>query len=54
MRDNITPRPIDWLLAALAVAVFLVGLGLLTEYVALETDTRANQALTQRIEEARQ
>ncbi|MDP2432922.1 MAG: hypothetical protein Q8O33_12930 [Pseudomonadota bacterium] len=51
--QGITPRPIDWLLAVLVVAVFLVGLGLLTEYVALETETLAYQAITNRIEEAR-
>ncbi len=49
--QGITPRPIDWLLAVLFVAVFLVCLGMLVQYTALELDTAHNQAITQRIQE---
>jgi hypothetical protein len=52
MHDPITPRPIDWLLCGLASVAFLLVVALLAEYTALEADTAAHLAVTQRIQEA--
>lgn len=46
-----TPRPLDWLIALAAVLLFLVVLGLLAQYTAIESDTAANEAMTRRIQE---
>lgn len=54
MRQNITPRRSDWLIAAAAVLLALVGLGMLDELNRLEQSTQAMQADTQRIRMARE